>query len=243
MTYSIVTQPATSTDPNYNNLNPADVSISNSDDDTAGITLTPQNGLTTDESGGSDSFNVRLDTLPTDNVTLSLSGSDTSEVTVSPASLTFTPGNALTSQTVMVTGKNDTVIDGDIAFTIMVSTSVSNDTIYTALSAVSASGSNLDNDMDSDSDGVIDELDNCVNDSNPDQENTDNDSEGNVCDPDDDNDGVLDSPDNCPLVANADQLDSNGNGTGDACEAGSTQDDALCFPVLAQNGRIALICL
>jgi len=181
MNYNIVTQPATSTDPNYSNLNPADISVSNTDDDTAGITLVPASGLTTSESGSSDSFEVQLDTLPTNNVTLLLSSSDTGEVTVSPANLTFTPGNALTSQTVTVTGVDDDLDDGDIAFTIIVSTSNSNDTIYATLSAVNASGSNQDNDIDTDSDTIIDALDNCPLIANTDQLDSNGNGTGDAC--------------------------------------------------------------
>ena len=53
---------------------------------------------------------------------------------------------------------------------------------------------------------------------NPNQEDTDGDGLGNVCDEDDDADSVLDSADNCPLRANPDQQDSDGDGRGDACE-------------------------
>lgn len=46
--------------------------------------------------------------------------------------------------------------------------------------------------------------------------------------------------DNCPTVANPGQEDADMNGTGDACEG---LDDGICFPIPAQNGRIAVICL
>src|SRR5262249_53086100 len=45
----IVTAPATSTDALYNNLNAADVSVTNNDNDVAGVTVTPTSGLTTTE--------------------------------------------------------------------------------------------------------------------------------------------------------------------------------------------------
>jgi outer membrane protein OmpA-like peptidoglycan-associated protein len=45
---------------------------------------------------------------------------------------------------------------------------------------------------DTDSDGVLDDVDNCDDAANPDQTNGDDDELGDVCDPDDDNDGFVD---------------------------------------------------
>ena len=44
--YSIVTAAATSTDPNYNGRNAADVAVTNTDNDTAGITVSAISGRT-----------------------------------------------------------------------------------------------------------------------------------------------------------------------------------------------------
>ena len=52
ITYLIVTAPATSTDRDYSRLNASDVSVTNIDDDTAGIVVTPTSGLITSEIGG-----------------------------------------------------------------------------------------------------------------------------------------------------------------------------------------------
>ena len=71
---------------------------------------------------------------------------------------------------------------------------------------------------DSDSDGIIDQLDNCPMVPNPEQADTDGDGIGNVCDEDADGDGVDDYIDNCPEVPNPDQMDTDGDGTGDACD-------------------------
>src|SRR2546427_404434 len=117
--YTIVTAAATSTDAGYNGLNAADVPVTNTDNDTPGITVTPTSGLTTTESGGTATFTVVLATQPTANVTIGLSSSDVSEGTVSPASLTFTSGNWNTAQTVAVTGVDDFVADGAVAYTIV----------------------------------------------------------------------------------------------------------------------------
>ena len=49
--YTIVTAAAVSADGNYNGLNPADVSVTNTDNDTAGITVTPHLGPDDHRSG------------------------------------------------------------------------------------------------------------------------------------------------------------------------------------------------
>ncbi len=52
-------------------------------------------------------------------MTIGLTSSDTTEGTVSPASVTFTAANWNTAQTVTVTGVNDDLDDGDVAYTIV----------------------------------------------------------------------------------------------------------------------------
>ena len=83
------------------------MSVSNTDDDTAGFTLTPTSGLITTEAGGTATFTVVLTARPTANVTIGLISSDTTEGTVNQASVTFTSDNWNTPQTVTITGVND----------------------------------------------------------------------------------------------------------------------------------------
>ena len=80
--YTIVTAAATSADAIYNGLNAADVAVTNTDNDGAGITVTPTSGLTTTEAGGTATFTVVLRRQPTADVTIGLSSSDTTEGTV-----------------------------------------------------------------------------------------------------------------------------------------------------------------
>src|SRR4029077_17028790 len=77
--YSIVTAQATSTDPNYSVINPPDVTVTNTDNDSAGITVTPVSGLVTTEGGGQATFTIVLNSQPTANVSIALSSSRTTE--------------------------------------------------------------------------------------------------------------------------------------------------------------------
>lgn len=122
---------------------------------------------------------------------------------------------------------------------------------------------------DTDQDGVLDEVDNCVAVANPGQLDTDGDRLGDACDTDDDNDGFLDAVDNCPrimgnalgcpdrdgdgvrdeldncpAVANLPQLDLDHDGQGDACDTdddGDTiADSADNCPLLPNAGQLDL---
>jgi MYXO-CTERM domain-containing protein len=74
--------------------------------------------------------------------------------------------------------------------------------------------------VDSDADGIADDVDNCPDDPNADQEDVDGDDIGDACDDfnDSDEDGVEDSEDNCPDVANEDQADLDDDDIGDVCD-------------------------
>src|SRR5439155_134145 len=103
-------------------------------------------GLVTTESGGVATFTVRLASQPTANVTVALSSSNTAEGTVAPASVTFTPANWNTAQTVTVPGVDDNVADGDIAYAIVTGAAMSTDARYSGLDPANVSATNNDND-------------------------------------------------------------------------------------------------
>ena len=141
--YTIITT-AASSDATYNNIAVADVSVTNTDNDVAGVTVSPTSGLTTTEAGGTATFTIVLNTQPTANVTIGLTSSDLTEGTV-PANITFTTANWNTAQTVTVTGVNDSLVDGNIAYTI-VTTATSSDSVYNNISVADVSVTNTDND-------------------------------------------------------------------------------------------------
>lgn len=145
-TYSIITSAAASSlDTDYNGMDVPDVSLTNMDDETAGITVTPESGLFTSENGDQATFTVRLNSEPTSDVTIGLTSSDTIEGTVNPEGLTFTSLNWSTPQTVTITGQNDYVRDGSQVYSIITAATVSLDINYNGMDAPDVSISNIDN--------------------------------------------------------------------------------------------------
>lgn len=110
------------------------------------VTVSPISGPTT-ESGGQASFTVVLDNPPTQDVFLSLASSDVGEGTVSPAGLTFTPGNWDTAQPVTVTGVDDNLQDGAVAFQVLTSNTQSTDGLWNDVVVDDVAVNNLDDDV------------------------------------------------------------------------------------------------
>ena len=110
------------------------------------IIVSPATGLTTTENGETATFTIVLAAKPTADVTINISSSDPTEGSVSPASLTFTSANWNTPQTVTVTGVDDDLFDGDVAYTVITQPAVSGDPIYNGLDPKDVSVTNQDND-------------------------------------------------------------------------------------------------
>ncbi len=101
-------------DDTYDGVADATASIIITDDDMADFTQS-SNTSTASENAGTASYTIVLDAEPTSDVVIDLSSSDTNEATVSPSSLTFTPANWDTPQTVTVTGVDDDLVQTDTA--------------------------------------------------------------------------------------------------------------------------------
>ncbi len=145
--YSIALGATTSTDPNFNAIDPVDVALTNLDNDGAGVTVTPTTGLATDESGTTATFTVVLTAQPASDVTIAVSSSDTTEATAAPALLTFTNLNWNIPQTVTVTGVDDFIVDGPQPFTIVTGPTVSTDPGFNGLDVSDVNGINGDDDI------------------------------------------------------------------------------------------------
>ena len=146
VTYTVALAAAVSTDTGYHGVDPDDVSVTNTDDDEIGVTVSPTSGLTTTEGGGEATFEVVLNTPPTADVVVGVTSGDETEGTVSPAELTFTSDNWSSAQTVTVTGVDDALDDGDRGYTVALAAAVSTDTDYQGVDPDDVSVTNTDDD-------------------------------------------------------------------------------------------------
>ncbi len=141
--YNVTLTSTSTTDPSYNSLAVFSRSLTNRNDDAAVVLLAITDDLQVDEDGGTDTFTVRLQSQPLANVTILLASSNTAEVTVSPASLSFTPQNWNQPKTVTVAGVNDNVIDAAKTANITFNLSTSADTAYRQISVSPVAVTNI----------------------------------------------------------------------------------------------------
>ena len=119
--YTIVVS-ATSGDNVYNGRS-EEVDPLNFDNDMAGLVLSPDGDVATDEGGGTATVAVSLMSEPTAPVTVTLASAPETEATVSPGSLVFAPADWDTEQRFTVTGADDDVVDGDQTYEILLTPS------------------------------------------------------------------------------------------------------------------------
>ena len=99
----------------------ATTTVAITDDDERGVAIS-KTALEIDE-GGSGTYTVRLDTEPTDDVTIAIAGHSGTDITLSGATLTgdaltFTADNWNTAQTVTVSAAQDSDATSDAAVTL-----------------------------------------------------------------------------------------------------------------------------
>ena len=157
--FTIATAPAISDDDGYDGLNPNDVSGLVTDDDVAGILVVGSN-LMVSESGATAGITFHLDSQPTEMVGVMVTSSDPTEALISlnatdyfeQIMVMFTPSTWDTPRTLTVQGQDDAIVDGDQAFTILTSATMSSDDLYDGLPVPDIGGTNTD---DADSAGVL----------------------------------------------------------------------------------------
>ncbi|MHC4876833.1 MAG: hypothetical protein ACYTGL_10070 [Planctomycetota bacterium] len=102
------------TDPVFQSLPDESLTVTVTDNDAAGFLVeSATSPLTVSEKETSADFTVALTSQPVTDVVFGLSVSDTTEVAINSSTLTFTPQNWNTPQTITVTGVDDDDDDGD----------------------------------------------------------------------------------------------------------------------------------
>ena len=119
-----------------------------SDCEPSGITVTPEAGLVTTEPGGEARFEVRLDSKPAEDVTVSITSNDESEGVPdpNPLELTFTPSTWNTPQEVAIVGVDDGSQDGPQDYSVELKTD-SDDRFYAVIRPKLVSLRNEDDDL------------------------------------------------------------------------------------------------
>ena len=145
-TYTVSFGAIQSTDTFYAKYEIPPLTGTNSDEDSAGITVTPVAGLVVTEAATTATFSVVLNSEPVADVVIPLSVNDATEASIDKTSLTFTPANWNTPQIVTVKGVNDDLDDGNQVFTVLVQAATSADPVYNGRDASDVSGTNNDND-------------------------------------------------------------------------------------------------
>ncbi len=105
----VQTQRAQSNDPNYDQMNPDDVTVTVLDDDTAGIQVTPPQ-LAISEPDGADIFTINLNTQPTSQVSIGLTVSN-QQCSISTDTVALNSTNWSDGVVVTVTAIDDALDD------------------------------------------------------------------------------------------------------------------------------------
>ena len=146
-TFVVTTAPATSQDPSYSGIDAPDVTVVNHDDDVAGVMVMPGSRLVTTEAGGAATVALVLTSRPTHDVMVAVQSSDVTAATVAPASVTFTPSTWNAPREITVTGVDDSVVDGDQSYSVVVAPAASADAAYDGLDPIDVGGITLDDDV------------------------------------------------------------------------------------------------
>lgn len=123
---------SSSTDVLYNNISENTIPITIKDNDLAGI-IYDSTSVTLNE-GQSTTRTFRLKSQPTSNVTLNIDSNNSSRLSISKSSLTFTSSNWNIDQSVTFTSIDNSIADGDVTVSVTIK-STSSDINYNNLSS------------------------------------------------------------------------------------------------------------
>ncbi len=122
------------------------ISVTNADNDSPGVTVSAIS-KNTSESGIQSTFTIVLNTQPSADVNISLNSNDVTEGTIVVSNLNFNSVNWKTPQTITVTGVNDVLVDGNIAYQIVTGNTSSTDLNYNNIVVADVEVVNDDNDF------------------------------------------------------------------------------------------------
>lgn len=111
-----------------------------------GFQMSPPESLITYETGTTVTFSINLLTQPSSDVVIPVYSSNPSEATTPTTSVVFTSANWNVPQSVQFTGVDDSIDDGDAAWTAVFAAAVSSDPHYNGLNPPDTSLNNIDND-------------------------------------------------------------------------------------------------
>jgi hypothetical protein len=133
-TYRIVTGAAASNDPLYSSRAVDDAIVRNKDSTTlvAKIKVAPLTGQTS-ELGRASSFRMVLGYKPIADVVIPLSSTKPSAGTPNVSAVTFTTANWNVPQTIVVTGHDDGIFNGDVFYKIATNPATSTDPLYSGM--------------------------------------------------------------------------------------------------------------
>ncbi|MBQ1926207.1 MAG: hypothetical protein II180_08830, partial [Proteobacteria bacterium] len=136
-----------SEDIDFNELVAESVELTNVDMTKAGLIFS-ETALTTyeDQEQPAATFTAKLSSIPSSDVSLTMSSSNAKEGSVSPMTLKFTKDNWSEPQTVTVQGLDDDIRDGNANYTIFFAPAESNDEDYSGLQPSPIKVTNIDND-------------------------------------------------------------------------------------------------
>ncbi|MDA3779078.1 MAG: Ig-like domain-containing protein, partial [Bacteroidales bacterium] len=143
--YKIIIDNLISTDLSYNGLSVSNIDVVNIDDDEAGISVI-SGASQTGEDGTSTSIKFILNSQPISDVSLVIESDDISEGIIDMFDIIFTAENWSDTSEVIITGKDDNKVDGDILYNILISSATSTDEKYDGLNIDNISITNIDND-------------------------------------------------------------------------------------------------
>ena len=188
----LITGDPVSVDSVYDNIDADDIAnpiITNLDNDQAGIRIMGNGSVS--ENGSSTLIDILLNSEIINDTRLDISISDHSELSLSTSVVIFNNSNWNVTQTIIVSGVDDDILDGDVSSQLFFSVNgTSCDISYCDIIQQIITVVNRDNDVDSDGDGIFDANDNCPLFTNYSQLDLDGDNIGDDCDTDIDGDGV-----------------------------------------------------